>query len=71
MLGKKAGSQNLVVHEGTEGGQARSLNLMSPHFPSTKGDGLAFLRFAQPRLESFQTNINEAPLLATFSMKFK
>lgn len=71
MLGKKVGNCNLNVHEATEAGQARSSNLASPCFPNTREDGLAFLRFAQLRLESLQTNINGTPLLATFSMKFK
>lgn len=71
VLGKKAGNWNLDVHEITEAGQATSSNLACPHFPNTRGDGLAFLRFAQLSLESLQTNINGTPLLATFSMKFK
>lgn len=71
MLGKKAGNWNLVVYEGIEAGHHRSSSLVSPHFPNTKRDGVASFRFAQLRLESLQTNINDAPLLATFSMKFK
>lgn len=74
MLAKKAGNWDLNVHGATvawRAGQARSSNLVSPRFPNTRGDELAFLRFAQLRLESLQTNINGTPLLATFSMKFK
>lgn len=71
MLGKKAGNRNLDVYEATEAGQATPSNLVCPCFPNTAEDGLAFLRFAQLRLESLQTNINGTPLLATFSMKFK
>lgn len=71
MLGKKAGNWNLVVLEDIEAGQPRSSSLVSLHLPNTKGDGLAFLQFAQLRLESLQTYINDTPLLATFSMKFK
>lgn len=71
MLGKKAGNWNLVVYEGIEVGHPRSSSLVSPHFLNTKRDGVAFFRFPQLRLESLQTNINDVPLLATFSMKFK
>lgn len=62
---------NSDIREATEAGQATSSNLVCPRFLHTRGNGLAFLRFAQLSLESLQTNINGTPLLATFSMKFK
>ena len=52
MPGKKASNGNLDVHEATGAGQATSSNLVCPHFLNTRGNGVAFLRFAQLRLES-------------------